>query len=519
MQTPHANVYEFGSFQLDPAKRRLKRLDGTSVPLTPRVFDTLLYMVEHHDSVLDKEQIMEAVWPDSIVEENNLAQAISKLRQVFGETPGSHNYIVTVPGRGYRFVADITKRSDDAACRSKVEDGGGKEPIEKPALISLEVPTIQRPRTPWPRSTNTAWLWAFALSAIVVAIVIGLFSVRHRSLPAAKRAPSSPVPVATASSMPAVIPEKSVAVLPFDNLSDERENAYFAAGVQDEITTNLAKIAELKVISRTSANLYKSGNPRNSREIAQQLGDEAGLLVDDGRGPVRLHLLPHVDPDAIEVLEVGEDVILRSILRRRADDDAPAESMLLAEGLDDAAQPVPLVPGLDLARYADVIDGRHEHEEPPGERGMRGEPRPFRAQRLLDDLDQDLLAFAEQIRDRRLVPLATRLPAIPTLIALAALALAASFRRRWRRSHNLLLLLDKLYRLSVVIMAITFRRRRIRFCCGSGWSVLAWASSSSTTTTGSKLTARLTLEHSCFRVGVTGNSVRTSFSVSGGLFL
>jgi TolB-like protein/cytochrome c-type biogenesis protein CcmH/NrfG len=68
------------------------------------------------------------------------------------------------------------------------------------------------------------------------------------------------------------IPEKSVAVLPFDNLSDEKQNAYFAAGVQDEILSDLARIAELKVISRTSANLYKSGNPRNSREIGQQLG-------------------------------------------------------------------------------------------------------------------------------------------------------------------------------------------------------------------------------------------------------
>src|SRR5215831_8450441 len=110
MQTPPANLYEFGDFQLDAAKRRLRRLDGTPVPLTPRVFDTLLYMVEHHDSVLDKERIMEAVWPDSIVEENNLAQAISKLRQIFGETPGSHNYIVTVPGRGYRFVAEVMER-------------------------------------------------------------------------------------------------------------------------------------------------------------------------------------------------------------------------------------------------------------------------------------------------------------------------------------------------------------------------------------------------------------------------
>jgi DNA-binding winged helix-turn-helix (wHTH) protein len=88
MQTPQANLYEFSGFQLDLSKRILRRLDGTAVPLTPRVFDTLLYMVEHHDSVLDKERIMAAVWPDSIVEENNLAQAISKLRQIFGETPG-----------------------------------------------------------------------------------------------------------------------------------------------------------------------------------------------------------------------------------------------------------------------------------------------------------------------------------------------------------------------------------------------------------------------------------------------
>src|SRR5215831_11270361 len=111
MQTPPANLYEFGDFQLDPAKRRLQRLDGTPIPLTSRVFDTLLFMVEHHDTVLDKERIMEAVWPDSIVEENNLAQAISKLRQIFGETPGSHTYIVTVPGRGYRFVAGVAKRT------------------------------------------------------------------------------------------------------------------------------------------------------------------------------------------------------------------------------------------------------------------------------------------------------------------------------------------------------------------------------------------------------------------------
>ena len=270
MQTPPANLYEFGDFQLDAVKRRLRRLDGTPVPLTPRVFDTLLFMVEHHDAVLDKERIMEAVWPDSIVEENNLAQAISKLRQIFGETPGSHGYIVTVPGRGYRFVAGVAQRSEDAA--PSPENAAVKEPNEKPENVSVQVARIQRPVTPWPRSGNTRWLWTFALSAGVLVILIGSFFVRHRSLPEAARGPASSVPTATVSLAPAGIPEKSVAVLPFDNLSDEKENAYFAAGVQDEITTNLARIAELKVISRTSANLYKSGNPRNSREIGEQLG-------------------------------------------------------------------------------------------------------------------------------------------------------------------------------------------------------------------------------------------------------
>src|SRR5215469_793210 len=117
METACVHIYEFGEFQLDTGKRLLRRLDGTPVPLTPKVFETLLYMVEHHDAVLDKERIMEAVWPDSIVEENNLAQAISKLRQVFGETPGSHSYIVTVPGRGYRFVAEVNKRNGDMVSR------------------------------------------------------------------------------------------------------------------------------------------------------------------------------------------------------------------------------------------------------------------------------------------------------------------------------------------------------------------------------------------------------------------
>src|ERR1043166_2737422 len=117
MRAPPVHLYEFGDFRLDTGKRLLRRLDGTTVPLTPRVFETLLYMVEHQGIVLDKERLMEAVWPDSIVEENNLSQNISTLRRIFGETPGSHRYIVTVPGRGYRFVAEVNERADNGIAR------------------------------------------------------------------------------------------------------------------------------------------------------------------------------------------------------------------------------------------------------------------------------------------------------------------------------------------------------------------------------------------------------------------
>src|ERR1041385_6852384 len=123
MQTASVHIYEFGEFHLDTGKRLLRRLDGTPVPLTPRVFETLLYMVEHHDTVLDRERLMEAVWPDSIVEENNLTQNISTLRRIFGETPGSHSYIVTVPGRGYRFVAAVREQTDNGTATQQAGQG------------------------------------------------------------------------------------------------------------------------------------------------------------------------------------------------------------------------------------------------------------------------------------------------------------------------------------------------------------------------------------------------------------
>src|SRR5258708_38956260 len=98
-------IYEFGDFRIDTARRLLLAGDGLARSLAPKAFDTLLYMVEHSDVLLHKDALMKAIWPDTVVEENNLNQNISILRRVLGGSRQEHRYIVTVPGRGYRFVA------------------------------------------------------------------------------------------------------------------------------------------------------------------------------------------------------------------------------------------------------------------------------------------------------------------------------------------------------------------------------------------------------------------------------
>ena len=102
-----ALAYEFGAFRLDRGRRLLLRQDGTPVPLLPKAFDALTYLVEREGLVLDKDELMRAVWPDTFVEENNLTQIISTVRRALGEARGEHRYIATVPGRGYQFVADV----------------------------------------------------------------------------------------------------------------------------------------------------------------------------------------------------------------------------------------------------------------------------------------------------------------------------------------------------------------------------------------------------------------------------
>jgi adenylate cyclase len=114
-------TYEFGDFRLDAARRLLLLKSGArALPLTSRAFDTLLYLVEHPGKLLTKATLMSAIWPEVVVEENSLNQNISLLRRVLGESPGEYRFIVTVPGRGYRFIAEVRtiNESPDESSRS-----------------------------------------------------------------------------------------------------------------------------------------------------------------------------------------------------------------------------------------------------------------------------------------------------------------------------------------------------------------------------------------------------------------
>src|SRR6266545_4516003 len=119
--------YEFGPFQIDKLNHVLLR-DGETLPLKPKVFDTLLLLVENRGRVLDKEELLTRLWPDTVVEESNLSQNVYLLRKVLGEEPRGESYIATMPKRGYRFVASV-REVEDAATDLNPEKHSRSQPI------------------------------------------------------------------------------------------------------------------------------------------------------------------------------------------------------------------------------------------------------------------------------------------------------------------------------------------------------------------------------------------------------
>ena len=205
-------VYRFGEFALDPRSRVLRRA-GQRVPLTPKAVDVLSILVERPGQIVTREELIEAVWPDSYVEESNLTQTVFMLRKALGRDSGEP-YIATVQGRGYRFVAEVRLVPEEAA------------------------------PPPAPSPGRHRYLWTAAGAVAAVSAVMAALLITSR--------PDAPSEAPLAERL-------MLAVLPFENLTGDAGQEYFSDGLTEEMISQIGKLdsSYLGVIARTSVMRYK----------------------------------------------------------------------------------------------------------------------------------------------------------------------------------------------------------------------------------------------------------------------
>lgn len=231
------HLYAFGSYRLDAEECVLLR-DGQPVNLPPKDLETLLVLVERAGHIVEKEELLERVWPGVFVEESNLARHIFNLRQVLGDSPDGRKYIETIPKRGYRFVGAVREDSEPGA----------------PHLAALQA-SDQPGKAARPGPRRDLWLLPLAL---LLALAVTAVLVSRHFWPVRNVAPRRAM----------------LAVLPFVNLSGDAHEDYFADGLTEEMIAQLGQLqpARLGVIARTSTVRYK-----DTKETAAQIARELGV--------------------------------------------------------------------------------------------------------------------------------------------------------------------------------------------------------------------------------------------------
>ena len=296
-----SGIYEFDRFRID-TRRRLLWSDGDSLAIPSKALDTLAYLVRHAGQTVTKDELMAAVWPDTVVEENNLNKNISALRQLLGEKPGEHRFIATVPGRGYRFVAVVSEIRDEAEYAEIASPGIPR------ALPGETAPYPAESRPLRIRTNGRGWwrhwmAWAVLGALVIAALLIGWKYWRQTSAPPTRRI--------------------MLAVLPFKNLSGDPNQEYIADGLTEEILTDLGRMSptQMGVIARTSAMAYKNTDKTIS-QIGRELGVdyvlEGSVRSEDGKARVSAQLIrvsdqthlwaKNYDRDLKKLLEIEEEL-------------------------------------------------------------------------------------------------------------------------------------------------------------------------------------------------------------------
>ena len=267
-------MLRFGDFLLDVRQRRLLRLpDGEPVALTAKLFDTLQYFVEHPGIVLEKDTLLQAIWPGAVVEENNLTQSVSALRQILGETRGENRYIVTMPRKGYRFVADVT------VADSLPTSLGSSAHV---ATAGMEVPGYTSTNELAVDSSKQARVHVLKWGAIVgLVIAIGAAFLYSRLADDA-----------------AQVRPRQIAVLPFKPLVPSEREESLELGMTESLIARLS--AQQGILARPLSSVRRfSGSDQDPLSAGRELGVdsvlESSLQRSDGRIRVSARLLRVAD--------------------------------------------------------------------------------------------------------------------------------------------------------------------------------------------------------------------------------
>jgi TolB-like protein/DNA-binding winged helix-turn-helix (wHTH) protein len=233
-------TYRFGEFLLDPRRRTLSHADSP-VSLTPKAFDVLVFLVQNPHRLVSKEELLQAVWGDTFVEEGNLAQYISHLRKALGDNSEDARLIVTIARRGYQFAGDVVVSDDSEPARQARVQIPSTDRVRTNASTDSDVPKIEvvaDNARPWRKNVVVA-------SSIFILVFLGYISWRHvRSTPRTGKV--------------------MLAVLPFENLTGDPNQEYLADGLTEETISQLGRLSpeRLGVIARTSVMRYKHGDER-----------------------------------------------------------------------------------------------------------------------------------------------------------------------------------------------------------------------------------------------------------------
>lgn len=271
---------QFGVFEADLRLGELTKA-GKRVRLQEQPFRVLALLLEHPGELVTRADIHNTLWPQTIVDfDHGLNKAVSKIRDALGDSSENPRFIETIPGRGYRFLADVTA----------VGEPSGGDPVADDVKLAGGAPAA-RP------SQRSAWAWTSLALLVIAAAAAAWF----RLSPATK--------------------VHSLVVLPFQNLSNDTSQEFFADGMTDELITDLGQVSALRVISRTSAMSYKSTR-KPLAAIARELNVEAVvegsvLRVGDSvritaqliRVPADEHIWAHsYEGDIRETLALQRDV-------------------------------------------------------------------------------------------------------------------------------------------------------------------------------------------------------------------